>query len=813
MEAFLRDFRFAVRTLTKDRRFSVVAILALALGIGASTIIFSLVYNLLLSPFPYKNADRMITFSTKNLSNEGGSNGRTFYSVEEFRAFREQNRTFEELAGYDPLGFLYSDGKESRSFSGARVSANTFEFYGVPPLLGRGISPEDVKSGATPVFVMNYKLWQTEFDSDRNLLGTTFVLDGVPRTLVGIMPPRFNIYDAGILAPLDLDPRGGGDGTLQIVGRLKPGIGLHAAEADLEEIERRTAQGKAELFNYKQFAIVPRTIVDAALGDFTTTLYALLAAVSMLLLIACINVANLLLVRATIREKEIAIRAAMGASRSRLARMLLAESFALSAAACAAGCVLAYVGLKILVSIIPSGTIPKEAIIGINPQVLAFALGVTVLTTIFCSVAPALHVIRGDLQPRLTGSGKGTGGSIRRGTFRAALVITEVALSIVLLIGAGLMMRNFFSLTRESLPFNPSNILYARLNLPRDVYYTKPDRKPAFVKNLLARVQALPGVLSVTESLMRPPNEGSWTDVTIPGKPHAERWVTDIELCSEGYFQTLGLQLMRGRLLSQDDIESTRFVAVVNETLARQYFSSDDPIGKKIKFEVFDRPFLDAPHNTFFEIVGEIADFKTRPEGAQYMLRPEAFVPASVAGFGYPLTILAKTAVYPHSLLKSVYHEIWTIDSNVAISESGSIQDFLDVEFQGPRFEFGLMSALAGIGLLLVMIGIFSVMAYTVSLQTREIGIRLALGAQQSDILQMILLKGLGLVTAGSVLGVAASLGLARFIASQMWGVSATDPWTFGAVVVAILVVGIGACLLPARRATRVDPLIALRYE
>lgn len=812
MEAFLRDFRFAVRNLIKDQRFALVAIFALALGIGATTVIFSLVYNLLLSPFPYKNADRMITFSIKNLSSGGGSDGRSFYSIEEFRAFRTQNHTFEELAGYDPLGFLYSDGRESRSFSGARVSANTFEFYGVPPLLGRGISPEDEKPGATPVFVMTYKLWQTEFGGDRKLLGTTFVLDGVPRTLVGIMPPRFNIYDAGILAPLDLDPHGG-DGTLEIVGRLKPGVGLRAVEADLEAIERRTAQGKPELFNYNQFAIVPRKIVDAALGDFSKTLLALLAAVSMLLLIACINVANLLLVRATIREKEIAIRAAMGASRSRLVRQLLAESFVLSAAACAAGCVLAYLGLKALVSIIPSGTIPKEAEIGMNPQVLVFALGVTVLTTVFCGIAPALHVMRGDLQPRLMGSGKGLGGSFRHGKFRAALVITEVALSIVLLIGAGLMMRNFFSLTRESLPFNPSNILYARLTLPRDVYYSKPDRKPVFVKNLLARIEALPGVLSTTESLMRPPNEGSWTDVALPGKPHAERWVTDIELCSEGYFQTLGLQLMRGRLLSQNDIESTRFVAVVNETLVRQYFPGEDPIGKKIKFEVFDRPFLDAPHNTFFEIVGIIADFKTRPLGTQYTLRPEAFVPASVAGFGYPLTILAKTAVDPHSLLKSVYREIWAIDSNVAISESGSIQDFLDTEFQTPRFEFGLMSALAAIGLLLVIIGIFSVMAYTVSLQTREIGVRLALGAQQSDILRMVLRKGLGLVAAGSVLGVAASLGLTRFIASQMWGVSPTDPWTFGAVVVAIIAVGIGACILPARRATRVDPLIALRYE
>jgi putative ABC transport system permease protein len=813
VEAFSRDFRFALRSLAKDRRFALVAIFALALGIGATTVIFSMVYNLLLRPFPYKNADRMITFSMRNLSNAGGSVGRNFYSIEEFQAFREQNLTFEDMAGYDPLGFLYSDGKGTRSFSGARVSANTLEFYGVPPLLGRGITPDDGKSGAPPVFVMNYRLWQTEFGGDPKILGNTFVLDGVPRTLVGIMPPRFDIYGAGILAPSNFSPGGGGDGTLQIVGRLKPGIGLRAAEADLEAIAHRTAQGKPGLFNYEQFAIVPETLVNAALGNFSTMLFALLAAVSMLLLIACINVANLLLARATIREREIAIRAALGASRTRLVRQLLAESFALSAAACIGGCVLAYVGLKAVVAIIPSGTVPKEAVIGMNPEVLAFALGVTVLTTLLCGVAPAVHAMRGDLQPRLTGSSKGIGGSFRHGKFRAGLVVTEVALSIVLLVGAGLMMRNFFSLTHENLPFNPANILYARLTLPRDRYYIKPDRKPAFVKEILPRIQALPGVVSVTESLMRPPNEGSWTDVEIPGKPHAERWVTDFELCTEGYFQTLGLQLLRGRLLSSGDIESVRYVTVVNQTLARQYFPGEDPIGQKIKFEVFDRPFLDAPHNSYFEIVGVIADFKTRPESTQYTLRPEAFLPASVAGFGYPLTILAKTAVDPHLLLKSVYREVWSVDPGIAFSESGSIEDFLNNEFQEPRFEFALMGALAGIGLLLVVIGIFSVMAYTVSLQTREIGVRLALGAQQSDILRMVLRKGLGLVATGSIIGVLASFGLTRFIASQMWGVSATDPWTFGVVVAVIVAVGLGACLLPARRATQVDPLIALRYE
>jgi putative ABC transport system permease protein len=803
------EFRAAIRTLSKDRRFALTAILALVLGIGSTTVIFSLFYNLLLSPFPYRDSRRLITFSIHNLTNTGGSSGRSFFWVPEFVAFREQNHVFEDMVGYAPHGdFLYNDGVGTRTFAGAYVTANTFEFYGVQPRLGRGITTEDGKPNAPPVFVMSYGLWQREFKGDRRILGTTFVLDGVPRTLVGVMPPRFTVYEAALWVPQDPNT-----GTLKIVGRLKPGVTLPEAAADLNVIVHRLPQAKGGSFSFEQYAIVPSTLIDVVLGDFKKALYALLAAALMLLLIACTNVANLMLARATAREREIAVRAALGASRARLVRQLLVESFVLSMAASIIGCALAYFGLKVIVGIIPSGTVPGESVISLNPAVLYFALGITILTTFSCGLAPALHVARGDLQPQLTGSGKNTGGSFRHGKLRASLVIVEVALSIVLLIGAGLMMRSFFALTHVDLPFNPANILYARLSLPRDQYYSTPDRKPAFFQQVLPRVQALPGVISATESLMLPPDEGSWTDVTIPGKPHTERWTTDFELCTTGYFQTLGLQLLRGRLLSQSDIDLARHVAVVNQTLSRQYFSSDDPIGQRIKFEVFDRPFLDAPHNTYFEIIGVVADFKTRPEGTQYTLRPDAFLPASVAGFGHPVTLLVKTAVDPNSLLKSVYREVWAVDPSVAFISSGSIEDFLRDEFKEPRFELATLSAFAATGLTLVIIGIFSVMAYTVSLQTHEIGVRMALGAQQNDIQRMVLGKGMALIAAGVVIGVVVSLEFTRLLASQVWGVSVTDPWTFGAVIAVVVAVGTIACLLPARGAARVEPMVALRYE
>jgi putative ABC transport system permease protein len=813
LENVVADIRFALRSLRKDLRVALAALLALALGIGSSTIIFSVFYSLLLDPFPYKNSDRLVTFSIRNTTSNGSSVGRRFYSVPEFLAFREQNHTFEDMVGYSfSRNVLYNDGSGTNSWPGmSAVTTNTFDFLGVAPFLGRSIVSEDGKPDSPPVFVMNYKLWRTEFNSDRTILGRTFVLNGVPRTLVGVMPPRFNIYGVSIWLPSDLSPDV--KSTFEIMGRLRPGVSLQTATADLNVIAHRlTKDEPGFVLNPERYGVVTERLIDVVMGSFTKALYALLAAVFMLLLIACTNVANLLLARATVREKEIAVRAALGASRGRLVRQLLVECLLLSTAACGIGCLLAFFGLKLVATMIPQYLVPGEALIGLNWAVLWFALGITMLTTLVCGLAPAMHAIRIDLQSGLVASGKGVSG-FRQGRLRGTLVVIEVALSIVLLIGGGLTMRNFFALAHETLPFDPARTLYAQLALPIDRYYGKPDRKPAFFQQLLPRIKGLPGVISAAESLMLPPSEGAWTDIAVPGKPHAERWVTDLELCTEDYFQTLGLQLRRGRLLSPSDVDRRRYVAVVNETLARKYFGAEDPIGQKIKFEVLDRPFVDGPHNTYFEIVGVVADYRTRPERAEYILRPEAFLPASVAGFGYPLHIVVKTALDPHSLLKSVQREIWAVDPHVALSASGSIEDILKNEFRGPQFEFVTLAAFAGIGLVLVVIGVFSVMTYTVSLRTHEIGVRMALGAEPGNILGMVLKKGMALILAGSAIGVLASFGLTRFLSDFLWGVSATDPGTFAVAVVAILMVGSAACLLPARRAAQVDPLITLHYE
>jgi len=813
IEDLLRDFRYAFRSLAKDRRFALIAVFALALGIGATTVMFSVLYNVIFDPFPYRDFQHSVVIDMHDLSDDIW---RYHYTIPEFVAIREQNHVFEDMVGNYQLDVLYRDGKGTRRFLGGYVTTNGFAFLGVPTLLGRFFSSGDGKPGTPFVFMMSYRLWQTEFNGDPKILGTTFFLNGKPRTLIGIMPQRFNGYGSSLWFPLDLSP--GAEGTVFPVkdteviwplARLKKGVSLPAAAADVDAILHRLAEANPGELYPKGFKIVTRTLLDFVVGDFKKTLYALLAAVSMLLLIACGNVGNLLLARATVREREIAVRASMGASRGRLIRQLLVESFVLAAAACFAGCLLAYFGLKGVVAIIPRGPIPEETVIGLNPIVLVFALGVAVLVTLVCGLAPALHAVRGRLHPAMAGSGKSTGG-VRHGKLRAALVIAEIALSIALLTGAGLMMRSFFALTHVDMGFNPAQMLYARVARAEDQHYDAAAKKAQFFKQVLQRVQALPGVLSATISLGFPPLGGAGGEITVSGKPPSQHWHSMVELCGETYLQTLGLRLLRGRFLSEADVDSMRHVAVVNQAFARAYFGSEDPLGQRIKFNVFDE-LPETPRDAYFEIVGVVTDFRNR--GLLEPPSPEAFLPHSITGFG-ERNIFATTAADPKSLLASVQREIWAVDSNAAMVQSGSIKDLLtEVAYIQPQFGLITISAFAGIGLVLVLVGIFSVMAYAVALRTHEIGVRMALGAQHGDVLSMVLWQGLRLISFGIVIGVLASLGLTRLLAGQISGVSVSDPLTFCAVVIVFFAVGLMACLLPARRAARFDPLVALHYE
>jgi putative ABC transport system permease protein len=808
-----QDLRCGVRTLFKDRRFALLAIFALALGIGASTVVFSVVYDGLLNPFPYKDANGISIFQIHDVE-RAGNRGRGAFSFPEFLDYREQNHVFTDMVGTAYTDVLYSSNGGAQQLQGAYVTTNTFPFLGVKPLLGRWITDEDGKPGAPPVFVMSFSFWKEQFSGDPKILGTALTLNGESRTLVGIMPPRFRYFGARVYFPLSLsrsaaDARDEYNRPRRLVAeeRRKPGVTLQAVAADIDVIARRLAKVYPNDYP-KRFTIWTDSLASDVVGDSKHILYVLLAAVAMLLLIACSNVANLLLARATVREKEIAVRASLGATQGRLVRQLLVESFVLAAAGGVLGCLFAYGGIQMIAAVMPP-ILPGEAVIELNRVVLMFAVGVTVFTTLGCGLAPAIHSMRANLNKRLTGSGKGASGGFRHGKLRAGLVIVEVALSIVLLAGAGLMTRTLYALTHVNLGFDASNVMAAEITFPKGRYTTVQERK-AFFEQALARITALPGVVAAAETISLPPYNAGRSEITVPGKTHSETWNTMFDTCSESYFRTLKIPLLRGRLLSEDDVNSGRFMAVVNQTFIRNYFGNDDPIGQKFKLNVFDQ-IAQTPHDAFFEIVGVVSDIKN--QGLQDPPMPQAYIPYTVTAYANR-AILVRTAVDPLSLLKSVRTEIWAVDRNVAFGEAGTLTAFLQ-RYSYAQPEFGLVSlgSFAGIGLLLAAIGVFSVMAYAVSLQTHEIGIRIALGAQSPDILQMVLTKGLSLVIAGILIGLATSFAVTRLLSSELWGVSASDPWTLCAVVAVVVLVGAMACLLPARRATRVDPLIALRYE
>jgi len=816
----VQDFRYGARSLCQSPRLALVAVATLALGLSASTVIFSVVYNAFFEALPYRDFRRSVVWQLHNTGNSGEKTDRKYFSGEEIRVFREENHVFEQVIAYIGIRPLYDDGISSRYWPfGALVSPNTFDYFGVGPLLGRGISQDDGKPDAAPVFVINYRFWHQEFAANPNVLGKVFILNGTQTTLVGIMPPQFDAFDAKFWIPASFGQLGGGG---RLVGRLKPGVSLKTAAADLDDIAHRfhtpgaSKELRGQRFHEEQFVIVAQTLLDSLIGNFGKTLYVLLAAVFLLMLVACSNVANLLLARATAREKEVAMRATLGATRLRLVRQLLAECFVLAALACGVGCGLAYCGVKLVLVLIPNGTLPDETVIRVNVPVLLLSIGLAAVTSLVCGMSPAFHVLSSDLQPRLSGCGMGVQNGFRSGRLRAALVVCEVAVSIVLLIGAGLLFRSFFVLTRVNLGFNPKNIMYFELELPKRYntdYPNSLELKNVLTRNLLNRLDALPGVTQVSEQNNMPPLEHEASDTIIPGKPHVERWETNIEECSESYFALLGVPLLRGTLFSKDEVEAGRHVVVINEAFARQYFVNEDPIGRMVKFELFDRPYLPAPRDTYFEIVGIVGNFKTRDyDNPSWQSPPQAFVPFSVANYSWR-SFLLTSAVDPTSLLKEINHELIALDRGVRVYKSNTIEGALKEFYRGPQFELVTVTAFAVIGLILMVIGIFSVMAYTVTLRTHEIGIRMALGARQSNIVRLVLWKGFYLVVTGIAIGTLASYSLTRFLASEISGVSVTDPGTFAAVAVFAVLIGLLACELPARQAANVDPLVALRYE
>ncbi|HEY4766254.1 MAG TPA: ABC transporter permease [Candidatus Sulfotelmatobacter sp.] len=806
--------RYALRNLQRTPGFAVVAVLTLALGIGASTAIFSILENILMEPFPYPDAQHYMFLEIHDTErNEPG--GRNGFSGPEFLDYVAQNHVFDRVIANDGLDVLYRSAEGTQLLRGNYVTPGTFEFLGMTPLLGRVMFPADYEPGAPPVFVLRYKTWVNEFGADPKVLNRTFVLNDTARTLVGIMPPRFGWGDADLWIPdkpthavVKNVVAGAFNRYWSLMGHLKPGVSQREAVADLTVIARRLALVYPKDYP-KHFTVEVQSLTDLVVGRFRTTLYIVLAAVGLLLLIGCGNVANLLLARATTREKEFAVRSALGASRSRLIRQLLVESLILALGGAILGALLAWGGLKFIVALMPQDIIPAEAVIRLNAPVLIYTLGVTMLTALTFGLIPALKAAGKDLNEPLRDTGKGLSGGFRHGKLRNAVVILEVALSLTLMVAAGLLMRSFVALREVRLGFQPDHVLSARLPLPVERYKTA-DQVAGFYRPLLLRLKALPGVVAVTETSTLPPYGGIPSEIEVPGKTHSEKWESIFQLCSEAYFQVLRIQFLNGRPFTEAEVAGARKLAVVNQTFLKKYLPGENPIGRQVRISQLAE-FEDKVPDPTFEIIGVVADVKNR--GLQEPAGPEIWIPYTVTGSAFR-GILVRTAQDPLTMLKAVRHEVWATDSDVALTLTGTLEGYISqFSYAGPRFGFMLMVIFGSIGLILVTIGVYSLLSYTTARRTQEIGIRMALGAQGPDVLSMVIGMGLRLVAMGVVVGLIVSLALGRILATQLWGVSAYDPWTLVCVPVLLLITGFLACWFPAHRAARVNPLVALRYE
>jgi len=803
-----QDVVYGLRTIVKDRGFFLTAVLALALGIGSTTAIFSVIDNVLLEPFPYTDGQRLFAIEVRD-KNSNDDGGQQAFAVPQFLDFQEQNHVFDRSIGVRRDGVLMTGGDAPLQFDGATVTGNTFEFLGIPPLLGRAITPEDAKPGAPPVFVLSYKVWQKKFAGDPSIVGRTFTMNDKPTTLIGIMPKRFAWWGADLWMPTSIDRSETGPTARYffMLGHLKPGLTPQSAQPDIEIIAKRIVAQYPDVFP-KQYSVRLPSLLDNVVGKFRTTLYTLLAAVGLLLLIACANVANLLLAKATARDKELAIRATLGAPRSRIVAQLMVESVLLALAGAAVGCFFAWGELKGLIALLPKFTFPDEADIHINSIVLLATLGAALLTSLIFGLVPALGAARRDLNEPLKTSGRGNSAS-GRAHLRNALIVSEVALSVVLLAGAGLLMRSFILQRGVDLGVRTQNVLVTQLPLP-DKQYKTAELQTRFLRTLLPRIQNLPGVVNAAGALAFPPYGGINTDFDVAGKIRSDNWKGDVALCSPEFFNTMRIPLLKGRFLTEQDAVSKRKVALVNKTFATRFFGAEDPIGKQIKLAALEKPPSSVDH-AWFEIVGVTGDIKNH--GLRDPVQPEAFAPYTFSAFG-GYVLFVRTAASPSASIKAMEQQIWSIDRNLVPQNTSSMEEMLDTsEFAKPRFGLTLFAVFAGIGLILVSVGVFSVISYTVSQRSHEIGIRLALGASAGQVKWMVITGGLRYVFVGMGVGILLAFVLTRVLASDFYGVSSYDPLTLGGVAILLTIVGTAACYLPSRRATRVDPVVSLRFE
>jgi putative ABC transport system permease protein len=805
----LQDVRYGLRMLAKNPGFTCIAVLALALGIGANTAIFSVVDAILLKPLPYKNPDQLVVI-WENATHLGFPKNTP--SPANFLDWRQQSSVFTGMAAFAERSFNLTGVGEPERLDGRRVSANLFDLLGVKALIGRTFVADEDKPG-TKVAIINESLWKRRFGSDPAVIGRALTLNGESYTVVGVVPrsvrlPAFGNWRDQVWVPLAFsseEAANRGDHFLEVIARMKPGVTLQKARTEMQTIAARLAQEYPK-FNLRIGSVV-NPLSEEIVGDMKPALLILLGAVAFVLLISCANVANLLLARAAARQKEIALRLALGADRARLTKQLLVESLLLSLIGGGVGLGLAYLGLEILTRFIPQDLAQAENI-AIDGKVLLFTLLIAVVTGLLFGLAPASQASHFNLNDTLKEGGRDSGAGTRGKRLRSSLVIAEVAVSFILLIGAGLLINSFLHLRNLDPGFRVDHLLALNVDLS-EVKYPDNARRTAFFDEIVRRVQALPGVRSVAVAGNLPfTYNGDSMGIAVEGipDPSPDEWPDVIyRAVGPGYFGTMGIPLLRGRDFNEHDTMSSTMTVVVSEKTAQHYWPNDNPIGKRLKP---GSTTSQGPWRTVIGVVKDVRqnDFIAEPKMQMYLDYRQL---TSLT----PNALVIRTAVDPLSLAGSVRNAIWAVDKDQTVANIDSMGNIVAGAIARQRFSMLLLAVFAGLALVLAAVGIYGVMSYSVAQQTREIGIRIALGAKRSNVLGMTLTQGLRLIGAGLLLGLVGALLLTRVMSSLLFGISATDPLTFLGISLVLLAVALLATYLPALRATKVDPMIALRAQ
>jgi putative ABC transport system permease protein len=806
----IQDIRYAIRTLRKQPAFTAVVVLTLALGIGVNAAIFSVVNAVLLRPLPFSQSEQLVTVRMAN-PRMGGDN--MPLCVADFLDWRAQNQVFQDVAAYTDNWVSLTGNREPERLKGVGVTAGFFSTLRVTPLLGRTFSPGEDAPNGPPLVILSQRLWQRSFGSDPQIIGKPITLNGRSRTVVGVMADSFAFPPTDEQSlPGDIDvwvlqtltpPTRRGPYYLRGIARLKPDASLQQANADLNNIALRIRQNNP--VTNAETTFVSRSLKDAIVGDVGRTLFVLFGAVAFVLLIASLNVANLSLSRAASRGSEIAIRIALGAGRRRIVRQLLTESLLLATAGAAGSVLLGWWGIELLRTI-GSNNLPRLNEVSIDARVLAFTAFLSLVSCLLFGLVPAWQASRVGLSQYLSKAPQARSGGPTWSRTRKLLVIAEVALSIVLLAGAGLMLNSFLRLKHVSPGFAPERILTTEISLPSTRYKERAEIN-SFYEQLITRIRNLPGVEAAGIGMSLPPNLLSISDTfTIEGAPLGESETSSpVVIVSSGYFEALGIPLLAGRNFTEADRADKPQVVVINESFARRFFPHESPLGKRMKIGGPERP-----NNPWMEIVGVVGDVKyagldVAAEPAHYEYYQQ--VPWSGT------YIVVRSSLEPQPLASSVRQAVWSLDRDLPIANVHTMEDLLSESVARARFRTFVFLVLGTLAIVLAVTGIYGVISYLVSQRTREIGIRVALGAQRRTVLKLIIRQGMSLALVGAAIGLVAAFVLTRLMRGLLYGVEATDPLTFASITILLLLVSVAACWIPARRAAKVDPLVALRDQ